>query len=122
MMMGGGRGPAMLFQTETSKPKDVSLTLARFWEYFKHYKFVLSGVAALILVSAYLQVLTPDIIGQAVDCFISPATQKALGGANAPVTVSTNCWWAKPDANWTTNDFIGGLGMLVALLVGLQIL
>ena len=121
MMMGGGRGPAMMFQAETSKPKDVSSTLARFWEYFKHYKFVLLGVAALILTGTYLQVLIPDMTGQAVDCFITPATQKALGGAAAPITLSPNCWWARPDASWTSGDYIGGLGALVLILAALQI-
>src|SRR5438105_10941174 len=119
MMMGGGRGPAMMLQTEVSKPQNVGATLARFWQYFSRYKLVLAFVATLILVSTYVQVLAPDLLGQAVDCYITPATQQALG--SAAVARSTNCWWTQLGAQATPADYIAGLGGLVLLLAALQI-
>ncbi len=126
MFIGGGRGgPQMMLMQETSKPKNVSETLARFWGYFKYYKAPLFGVIALILISTYLQVLTPDLIGQAVDCFITPATQQALGnGAPAGALgrgAQTNCWFAQLGPDATSGDYIAGLSGLVLLLVALQV-
>jgi len=126
MFMGGGRGgPQMMFMQETSKPQNVGVTLSRFWEFFKHYKLPLFGVIMLILISTYLQVLTPDLIGQAVDCFITPATQQALG-STAPTGglgrgAQTNCWFAQLGPNATRVDYVAGLGGLVLLLVLLQV-
>ncbi|MBI3733793.1 MAG: ABC transporter ATP-binding protein [Chloroflexi bacterium] len=115
-----------MFMQETSKPQNTRATLARFWNYFKHHKLPLLAVAALILLGTYMQVLVPELTGQAVDCFITPATQKALSaGANFPGAVSraasANCWFATLDANATSGDFIAGLGGLVLVVVVLQV-
>ena len=44
-------------------------------------------VAVVIVISTYLQVLVPSLIGQAVDCYLTPATQ--TGAAQAS---ETHCW------------------------------
>ena len=133
MMFGGGGPGGHGFRTETSKPKNAGQTLRRFGVYFKPYWFFLLLVVVIVFVSTYMQVLTPDLTGQAVDCFITPATLKALAGSGgvqipgqaAAATQSpykTNCWFAKLDAETATSgDYISGLGRLVLLLVGFYV-
>ena len=119
MMMGGRE---QMFQRETSKPQDVGATLARFWQYFNQFKLALFSVAILIVVGTYMQVLVPDLIGQAVDCYITTATRQAFSDANnipAPITrgTATNCWYTIVNPQATTSDFIAGLGGLVLIVV-----
>ncbi|HMA36207.1 MAG TPA: ABC transporter ATP-binding protein [Chloroflexia bacterium] len=121
MRMGG---PGMMLQGETSKPAAVGATLKRFWHYFGRYKLILVAVAILVVTSTYMQVLVPDLLGQAVDCYLTPATQQATRGAGfpgAPVAASTNCWYATLPATATAQDYIAGLGGLVLLTVGLYV-
>src|SRR5689334_17701676 len=122
MRMGG---PGMMLQGETSKPTAVATTLRRFWRYFRKYQVVLLSVAFLVAVSTYMQVLVPDLLGQAVDCYIAPATQQAAGAgasfAGSGTTASSNCWYGTVPANATVNDYIAGLGGLVLLMVGLYV-
>jgi ATP-binding cassette subfamily B protein len=98
-----------VFQQEARKPTAVSVTLARFWGYFGHYMPALLLVGTVIVVSTYLQVLIPSLIGQAVDCFLAPATQ-----ANAAPTSESHCWVAQLPPNATASDYLAGLGLLVA--------
>ncbi len=124
-MMGPGHGPAGMLRQETSKPTAVGATLARFWQYFSKYRLVLLLVAALVVASTYVQVLVPDLLGQAVDCYLTPATARAFsGGSSLPglptgAVQSSNCWYGPLGPNATTNDYIAGLGGLVLLTVGL---
>jgi ATP-binding cassette subfamily B protein len=113
----------MMLRGETSKPTAVSTTLLRFWHYFGAYKLILLLVAALVVISTYIQVLMPDLLGQAVDCYLTPATQQAAGGAilGGGSAASTNCWYGSVPANATANDYIAGLGGLVLLIIGLNV-
>lgn len=122
-MIGMG-GPGMMLQRETSKPASVGSTLRRFWKYFSNYKLVLFVIGALVVLSTYMQVLVPDLLGQAVDCYVTPITQQAFGGGGpglpgAQTAANTNCWYASLPANATSNDYITGLGGLVLLTIGL---
>src|SRR5437867_2729710 len=94
MMFGGQRD--WLFQQEAREPRAVAETLGRFWTYFRGYAHVLVTVGALVIVSTFLQVSIPGLMGQAVDCFLAPAA------------VAGNCWY-------TTAVPSGGLGGLVLL-------
>jgi len=102
-------------------------TLARLWTYFKRYWPLLLLVVALVVAGTYMQVLTPKLTGQAVDCYLTPATQWLLGGgasAGSPgmpatATTSTNCWYAHLGPEATTQDYIAGLGKLILLIAGL---
>jgi ATP-binding cassette subfamily B multidrug efflux pump len=124
-MMMGGRGRAL--QGEVSKPTAASATLARFWQYMKRYRFILLAVAVLVVASTYMQVLTPGLIGQAVDCYLTPATEKLFGAGAAsaapgmPAVAAPNCWFAKVGPQATAQDYIAGLGQLVLLIAGLYI-
>ncbi len=130
MMMGG---PGHGLRAEERKPINPRQTLSRIWTYFKPYRLVLLAVIALVIATTYVQVLMPDLTGQAVDCYITPASVKALAGGatmqaampsatGAEQTFRTNCWFDKLDAATATNrDYIAGLGRLVLLLVGLYV-
>ncbi len=124
MMM---HGRDMAFRSETLKPRNVGATLVRFWRYVGAYRLVLVAIAALVVVTTYIQVLTPDLMGQAVDCYLTPATIQELGaeggaaGSGHAAAASTNCWFAAPNPSAATADYIGGLGSLVLLLVGLMV-
>jgi ATP-binding cassette subfamily B protein len=116
-------GPGMMLRGETSKPTAVSTTLLRFWRYFGAYKLILLIVAVLVVISTYIQVLMPDLLGQAVDCYLTPATQQAAGSAvlgGGPAAAS-NCWYGSVPPNATANDYIAGLGGLVLLIIGLNV-
>ncbi|MGN6814257.1 MAG: ABC transporter ATP-binding protein [Thermomicrobiales bacterium] len=112
------------FRQETSKPQAVSKTLARFWQFFKAYRLVLLLVAALVVFSTYLQVTIPDLIGQAVDCYLTPATEAALARNGAPAVASgaaTNCWYTTLSPQATTADYLTGLGKLLLLITGMYV-
>ena len=113
-MMVGNRD--WLFQQETSKPTAVASTLGRFWSYFRQYSFVLVVEAVLVITTTYLQVLVPNLIGQAVDCFLTPATQ-----VNAAETSEAHCWLTTMPATATTADYLQGLGLLVLLIAGIYV-
>lgn len=109
----------------TSKPAAVGQTLRRFWRYFRRYGHVLVTVAVLIVVSTYLQVRIPDLLGQAVDCFLTPATQAALAQHAATalpaVTPAANsaCWYTSVNPHASAAQDIAGLGGLVLLMVAM---
>src|SRR4051794_34533212 len=104
MMMGG---PLQLLRQETLKPQRVGVTLARLAAYFRPYGLALLGVAVLVVAGTYAQVLTPALIGQAVDCYLAPSADPA----------GSRCWYATGPA--AAADPIGGLGGLILLIVGL---
>lgn len=81
------------FAAETSKPRSVGATLSRLWQYFRRYGWALAIVAVLIVSSTYMQVLIPNLTGQAVDCYLSPftvarATGEASGGIPGALPLS----------------------------------
>ena len=75
-MFGGQDGLRRIMSQETSKPKNLGETLGRFGAYFKPYWPVLLLVLALVIVATWAQVTTPELIGQAVDCYLSPGSAR----------------------------------------------
>ncbi|MCE7948562.1 MAG: ABC transporter ATP-binding protein [Chloroflexi bacterium CFX4] len=71
-MMGGMDGARRLMEREVSKPKNLGATLARFGRYFGRYWVMLLIVAGLIIATTWTQVTAPELIGQAVDCYLFP--------------------------------------------------
>lgn len=74
-MIGGPRG---LLEQEVSKPRSVGRTLGRLASYFKPFWLALVGVLLLMVVNAWVQVITPELLGQAVDCYLTPAVTGEL--------------------------------------------
>ena len=115
-MMGGMRD--WVFQQEARKPTAVGDTLKRFWKYFGRYSALLVLVVVLILVSTFFQVMVPNLMGQAVDCYLAPATQSQPQSTIAS-TSEAHCWLATLPPNPSTQDYLTGLAGLVLLIVGL---
>ena len=133
--MGRGMGPMHgMLQQEVSKPKNTWDTIARLGRYFAPYFWVLLLVTALILGTAYTNVRTPELTGQSVDCFFTPALAARMAGQNgaaAPAGMQnafaggqaalSNCWFTTLPQNPTTDDLIRGLGQLLLVIVALAI-
>ena len=124
MMHGGPGGPRHLLAQETSKPRNTLNTLARFGQYFKPYWLALIMVALLMIIGAWTQVTGPDLTGQVVDCFLTPATANnfQIPGAPQPVARTSNCWYTTVNPNRTMEETLAGLGGLIGLLTALYIL
>jgi ATP-binding cassette subfamily B protein len=99
-----------IFQQEARKPKAVTETLARFWSYFGRYKWVLVLEILLVVATTYLQVVIPNLIGQAVDCFFVPATQTGASTSEA------HCWLVDIPPGASTETYLTGLTGLVVLI------
>jgi ATP-binding cassette, subfamily B, multidrug efflux pump len=97
--------PRYLLDTETSKPKKTSATLMRFTHYFKPFWPALALVVIMVVVSTWIQVTTPDLTGQLVDCYLTPTAAAATGGNAATSNVvsgsETNCWLAQKNGGIT---------------------
>ncbi|GAB4209264.1 MAG: ABC transporter ATP-binding protein [Roseiflexaceae bacterium] len=104
-MMGGLDGPRRMMEQETSKPQNTFATLARFWHYFGAYWPGITLALALIVAATWTQVVAPDLIGQAVDCYLFPQP-----GA-------TTCWYTTVDPSASVEARAAGLAGLVGLLV-----
>ena len=110
MGMDGGR---RIFERETLKPKDLSATLRRFAHYFRNYIFGLVVALTLILIATWTQVYSPELIGQAVDCYLFPQ----------PQSVET-CWYAdiafeQSGVTLTAGERLSGLTEIVLQLLAL---
>ena len=110
------------FRTEAMKPKAAGATLARLWTRFRAHTPVLLTIAGLIIVSTYLQVTIPNLLGQAVDCYLTPATINALaantaGASAGPATPGPTCWFTHFDPGANTTNYALGLSKLVLLIV-----
>ena len=100
-----------IFESETRKATNVGATIRRFSVYFRPYWITLIAVLIFILVSAWATVLGPELIGQAVDCYLFPNPQNP--GA---------CWYTEAALDAPTADRMAGLGGLVLVLLGLFLL
>ena len=78
-MFGGQDGLRRIMSQENIKPRNVGETLARFGHYFKSYWLVLALCVLLVIISTWAQVVGPELIGQAVDCYLSQPAGAALG-------------------------------------------
>ncbi len=132
-MFGGPDGMRRLMSQDSLKPKNTGETLARLVSYFKPYWLIMILVAIMIVVSTWAQVENPDLIGQAVDCYLTPAAASSFGNfpgasslissgtgsASAANTTSTNCWYASNTASMTNTQRVSGLGGLILIVIGL---
>ena len=140
------------FKQETLKPKDLGATLARLGSYFGRFWHMLVLVLMLIVVATWTQVITPELMGQATDCFLVPlgnqftsfGPQVEVQSANS----AASCWLGTSDpasltfsrqiihqaytwdgypapvnmASMTNAQRIEGLFRLILIVVGLYIL
>lgn len=120
--------PLNTLNESTSKPRSIGATMRRLGAYFLPYWHVLLVVLVLLVGSTWIQVLAPNLTGQAVDCFLSPAvaSQAASDAGATPApsssTSSDGCWFEVLPAGSTSADYLAGLLRLVLVLGGLYIL
>ena len=116
MMMDGGR---RLFDRDEVKPKKVGETIRRFVQYFRHYWHTLTLVAIFVIATAWTAVTVPDLIGQAVDCYLFPQAVRVDA-----------CWYTEVPAEWLTpepsaeviGERLAGVSGLVLKVAGLFVL
>jgi ATP-binding cassette subfamily B protein len=134
-----------MLEQETSKPRSTGTTVRRLAGYFKPYWLILVGVLVLMVLNAWTQVLTPELTGQAVDCYLTPAllTQAeaaadavsaadatATGTGAAPQSATAtgaaaaprSCWFGVVPAGSPLSEYIAGLTRLVLGLVAVFVL
>ena len=111
-----------IFEIETSKPKSVRSTLMRLGQEFGGRRFLLLLVAILAIFSAWTYVITPDLIGQSIDCYLMPYTQTEIGGMESFGQASqSNCWFDDDAANLSRSETLSGLRTIIVMLVGLYL-
>lgn len=123
-----------LLSTEERKANRIGHTLKRMSGYFSKYSLALLFVAIFVFTGTYMQVLIPDLTGQAVDCYLQPyAASEFAGqagellsqipaGANSMSEDSaSNCTYTTVDPTASADEVIRGLGSLILLIVGLYV-
>ena len=139
-----------LLEQETLKPKKIGHTLRRLGQYLKPYWPIWLIATILIIFSTWTQVTGPELTGQLVDCYLTPAVAPAFGGGGVAASqqgsaARTNCWLAMDrqpqgftqtvvravfelggfqpaSANPSPAERLAGLGRLILLLIGLFVL
>lgn len=92
-----------ILEKEVLRVQDRRQTLGRLAGYFGAYRRTVLFIAALLVISTIFQVVTPYLIGQAIDCFIAPRFE----------TDTAACVLA--DASTKAN--LGALAVVMAVLV-----
>ncbi len=78
-----GRAGGFLNQ-ETMRPRNLSETLGRLGTYFGRFWYMIVLAVLFVVVSTWTQVTSPELMGQATDCFLVPAGGSAFASL-APV-------------------------------------
>jgi ATP-binding cassette subfamily B protein len=151
MMGGPGRFGDILNQ-ETLKPRSLSSTLRRLGAYFGRFWPSLILAFILVVTATWTQVTTPDLMGQATDCFLVSLGASQAQGAPAEFLGSqagdsaSSCWIVEEPASqdgarWvlasayrmggfvppaleamTNLDRIAGLGRILGIIIALFLL
>ncbi len=104
MMHGPMRGA---LKSDTLKPKNVAETLSRLGSYFGRFWYMILLAVVFVVIATWAQVTTPDLLGQATDCFLVPMSANSSFGSFLPSTNTgttgqssqgaSNCWLATSD-------------------------
>jgi ATP-binding cassette, subfamily B, multidrug efflux pump len=109
-----------IFEVEARKPKSLRATLGRFWGYFGGRRLILLAVLGMAIFSAWSQVLVPDLIGQAVDCYLTPYGQQSVEGMeNLAEASQANCWFTDDTGDLSRSATVSGVRTIILLLVAL---
>jgi ATP-binding cassette, subfamily B, multidrug efflux pump len=111
MMLDGDR---FLYEQETLKPKNLGATLQRFWSYFRLQILGVILALAFVVLSTWTTVVAPEILGNAVDCYLQPQRFDEQG--QVVVNPNPDC-----DPNKPLEEKIGGIARTTLLLVGLNV-
>lgn len=101
-MLGGSDSFRRLMSGDNIKPQNTAQTLARFASYFRPFWAILLLVAVFLVVTTWAQVITPELVGQTVDCYLTPMAGESFanfpGAPTATVETTSNCWFALSSA------------------------
>jgi ATP-binding cassette subfamily B multidrug efflux pump len=127
-MFGGAHGISRVMGGESLKPQKVGVTLRRFAVYFRPYWYLLAIAAVMLVGATWAQVESPKLIGQLVDCYLTPSAVTALGnsqfaelGGVASGAVN-NCTMESDPAVLSTAERLEGLGRVALMIVGLSLM
>ncbi len=125
---------AQLLGIEITKAQNLRATLRRFAGYFRNYWLALILVLIFVVAGTYMQVLIPDLTGQAVDCYLGPSLSRPAADALATLPEAavaslaeaasnafSNCWYAEPNPSAPLEDLLRGFTGLILLVVGLYL-
>jgi len=95
-----GRAGGMLNQ-ETMKPRNLSETLGRLGTYFGRFWHMIVLAVLFVVFSTWTQVASPELMGQATDCFLVPTGSSAFASL-APTAASdqktvSSCWLGRTE-------------------------
>lgn len=108
-----------MLDQEESAARSVGETLRRLGGYFTAYWWLLLLTLGLVCVVAWSQAFTAVLIGQAIDCYVAPAS----GAAETQAASRAQCWFAGASTqDWSRPQLLRGLGGLIALTAGVFIL
>jgi ATP-binding cassette subfamily B protein len=103
-----GRAGGLLNQ-ETIKPRNLGETLARLGKYFGQYWYMIVLAVFFVIISTWTQVITPELMGQATDCFLVPTGASTGGFASffpaaesQTQTSASTCYLAADDSSSLT--------------------
>jgi ATP-binding cassette subfamily B protein len=99
-MHGPGRFGDML-NREVIKPRNLGETLSRLGKYFGRFWYMIALAVLFVVIATWTQVTTPELTGQAADCFLVPAGASAFGGAQSQ-QVNSTCYLATADPSTLT--------------------
>ncbi len=112
MMHGGGPGGRFggMLNQETLKPRKLSETLGRLGGYFSRFWYMLFLALGFVVIATWTQVTTPELTGQATDCFLVPAGQSAFASfasfgpqsGSQSETQTSSCWLTTDDPSALT--------------------
>jgi ATP-binding cassette subfamily B protein len=99
-MMHGRAGEFL--KEETNKPRNVSETLARLGRYFGRFWFMLTLAVLFVITATWTQVTSPELIGQATDCFLVPSGSNPFASfsptPDSQTKTESSCWLAADPA------------------------
>jgi ATP-binding cassette subfamily B multidrug efflux pump len=107
-MMHGRFGDAL--NSETNKPRNLGETLGRLGKYFGPFGLMIALALVFVVIATWTQVTTPELTGQATDCFLVPMGSSAFGGGASFGTSSgspsakteSTCWLGTTDPSSLT--------------------
>jgi ATP-binding cassette subfamily B protein len=87
----------MALLQDSQKSKDASGTLRRLWTYLERQRWVLVGVLVLVILTSFVDLLGPFLMGMAIDSFISksdlPGLARLLGWMIASYILAAAGTW-----------------------------
>ncbi len=105
-----------ILEIETSKPQSVRSTLYRLWKLFGGRRVLLLSMLLFAVFSAWAQVVTPNLIGQTIDCYIMPYSQGQISFmSDMAASGQEQCWYTDHTEGLTRSETLRGVGELVLL-------